>query len=640
MISHKGIVVGFSAPSQTTYFIGRDAEIKKIKELLLKKKAVVVSGPAGIGKTALAIKLSHLLYEDFPYGVLWYRFDIKNLDGILDNIGQKFGRDLGRTRKIEDKVRIVNKLLSSGKILLILDNLTDISQLEPLIKEPANYPLLATTRSTEHHKNAAFFILPVFSKSEAVFYAIKMLSLEFVSKNLKKICSAFDVLGYLPLAVSVFLRQVFFSPDQFDSLVKNLEKKNPALDKYCYDNKNLFLSLSLSFDRLTEEQKGFFVSLGAFDGADISFAAVTYLNNISISRSHELVDSLRKLSLVESSSAGRFRIHPLIKVFVQNKIKDTGLYGRLADYYIDFLRSGGFGSLEYYPRIEVEEENIAGIFERCYALHLYKEVVDIWNFWGVFLWDRGFWRQMNKSGYLALRAAEKLGDRKTQAVFAIRDLSWLYYWQGDLDRSYKYIIYGLTLAKKIKNEFLINYAKQRLAKIYQARKNLKKALLFFEESLDYFNRKDEYERAGDTLTYIGETLWLMGRHQEAEKYFYWALELVKKIKDVRQECIIYNRLGGLYLITKNYPKAEKYFSESIRLEDKIGRHVGGRTWNNIGLGLIKEELGDCEAAKKIFKEAKNDMTFLDIKKNLDKTNFFVSVIKHRLLKSRFFKLPA
>lgn len=640
MLSHKGIVVGFSAPSQTTYFIGRDAEIKKIKELLLKKKAVIVSGPAGIGKTALAIKLSHLMYEDFPYGVLWYRLDIKNLEGILDNIGRKFGRDLGRIKKIEDKVGIVNRLLSSGKILLVLDNLTDISQLEPLIKKPVNYPLLITTRSTDHHKNAGFFILPVFSKSEALFYAIKMLSLDFVSKNLKKICSAFDTLGHLPLAVSVFLRQVFFSPYQLDSLVKDLEKKNQALDKYCYDNKNLSLSLSLSFDRLTEEQAGFFVSLGAFEGTDISFIAAAHLNGISVSRSHELVDSLRRLSLVEASTAGRFRIHPMIKVFIQNKINDTGLYSRLADHYIDFLHSGGFGSLEYYPKIEVEEENIAGVFERCYTLKFYKKVVGLWGFWGVFLWDRGFWRQMNKSGHFAFRSAEKLGDYKTRAVFAIRDLSWLYYWQGDLDRSYKYIIDGLALAKKIKNDFLINYAKQRLGKIYQARGNLKKALLLFEESLDYFNRKEKHERAGDTLTYIGETLWLMNRHQEAEKYLYQALGLVKKIKDVRQECIVYNRLGGLYLITRDYPKAKKYFSESIGLEDKIGRHVGGKTWNNIGLGLIKEELGDLEEAKKIFKEAKNDMAFLDIKKNFDKTNFFVTMIKNRLLRSRFFKLPA
>lgn len=639
MLSHKGVVVGFSAPSQTTYFIGRDEQIRKISSLLLNKKAVIISGQAGIGKTALAIKLSHLLYEDFPCGVLWYRFDVKSLEAILDDIGRKFGRDLSRTKKIEDKVRVISKLLYSGKILLVLDNLVDICQILPLIKKSPDFPLLATTRSAVRHKNTEFFTLPVFSKNEAVFYAIKILSLDFVSKNLKKICSAFEILGYLPLAVSVFLRQVFFSPNQLDSLIKDLKKKNPSLDQYGYDNKNLSLSLSLSFNRLTEELKNFFISLGVFEGTDISFTAAAYLNSLSTSRCHDLVESLRRLSLIEFSTAGRLRIHPMIKAFLQNKIRDRHLYSRLADYYISFLSAGGFGNLEYYPRIEVEEENITGIFNHCWRLGLYKKMVGLWSFWGVFLWDRGFWRQMDRSGPLACRAAEKIKDYKARAVFAVRDLSWLFYWQGQLGLANKYASTGLTLAKKIKDEFLINLAKQRLGKVQQSKRNLKRSLSLFEESLNYFNRCHELERAGDTLTYIGETLWLMGRHADAEKYFYQALKLVKKTKDYRQECIIYNRLGGLGLITKNYPRAKKYFTVSIRLEEKIGRRVGGRTWNYIGLGLIKEELGDVEEAKKIFREAKNDMAFLDLRKNLHKTNFFVFAVKSRLMRSRFFKLP-
>ncbi|MDH7475964.1 MAG: tetratricopeptide repeat protein [Microgenomates group bacterium] len=638
MIGQKNIVVGFSAPSETTCFVGREKFIEAIRQLLLQKKPVAIAGPAGVGKTALAIRLAHLLYEDFPYGILWYRLDTKGFVGVLEDVAKKFGYNINRLKTVKDKVAVVKKALSSGNILVILDNVTNPNDLAPLFEEEINFPLLITSRSLNVPKNFNFFLLPVFTRDEAISFAVKILSLDFVSKNLAKINLACQTLGYLPLAVSVFLRQVFLSPWRFNFFIKELLKNPPQLTQLVYDEKNLYASLSLSFNELTDQQKAFFSSLGVFEGADFSKEAAAEINSLSLEKTSELLEELKGLSLVEGSAGGRFRLHPLVRVFARQKMENDYFYHRLFKYYLNFLEKGGVANLQFYPKIDQEQENLIGLFKQLLSRGNYQAALKIWSYIGVFLWDTGYWRLMSELGPQVYKAAEKINDFYNQAAIAIKELAWLFFWQGDLNRAEKYAQVGLDLARKLKNEFLINFAEQRLAKVYQAKGKLKLSLKFLEKNLQYFEKSNQWERAGDTMTYLGETLWLLKQHQEAENYFFRALSLVKKIKDVRQECIIYNRLGGLYLVKKDYPRAKKYFILSIKLENKIGRRVGGIAWNNIGLGLIKEELGDFEEAKKIYKIAREDIAYLGIGK-IDRTNFFVNAVKSRLLKSQFFRFP-
>ena len=64
----------FQAPAGAAHFVGRNALLADVRGRLTTGAAphlVALTGMGGIGKTALAVHLAHLLADDFPDGVLW-----------------------------------------------------------------------------------------------------------------------------------------------------------------------------------------------------------------------------------------------------------------------------------------------------------------------------------------------------------------------------------------------------------------------------------------------------------------------------------------------------------------------------------------------------------------------------------------
>jgi DNA-binding SARP family transcriptional activator len=58
-------------PVLISSFIGREAEIGEVRQLLKANRLVTLTGSGGIGKTRLALKVAESLVEDFPQGVFW-----------------------------------------------------------------------------------------------------------------------------------------------------------------------------------------------------------------------------------------------------------------------------------------------------------------------------------------------------------------------------------------------------------------------------------------------------------------------------------------------------------------------------------------------------------------------------------------
>ena len=58
-------------PVQLTSFVGRDAQLTQLRELLTQNRVVTLTGAGGVGKTRLAIQIAGQLAGDFGDGV-WY----------------------------------------------------------------------------------------------------------------------------------------------------------------------------------------------------------------------------------------------------------------------------------------------------------------------------------------------------------------------------------------------------------------------------------------------------------------------------------------------------------------------------------------------------------------------------------------
>jgi predicted ATPase/DNA-binding SARP family transcriptional activator len=107
-------------PHFPTDLIGRDDDLEALRQVLGEHRIVTVAGPAGVGKTRLAVEVGHQLIDDYPDGVLFADLSTISSGGdIAKAVMAGIGLSDQSTRSPES---VVANFLVSSDALLILDN--------------------------------------------------------------------------------------------------------------------------------------------------------------------------------------------------------------------------------------------------------------------------------------------------------------------------------------------------------------------------------------------------------------------------------------------------------------------------------------------------------------------------------------
>jgi len=147
-------------PPDSPHFIGREAEQRVLDDLLAggaTSQAVVISavaGTAGLGKTALAVHWAHGVRDRFPDGQLY--LDLRGHDSearvptadALDRVLRAL-RVAGRhiPHGIDEKAELYRSLLSSKRVLVVLDNADSADQVRRLLPSSPTCMAVVTSRS-------------------------------------------------------------------------------------------------------------------------------------------------------------------------------------------------------------------------------------------------------------------------------------------------------------------------------------------------------------------------------------------------------------------------------------------------------------------------------------------------------------
>ena len=140
-----------SLPVPRTSMVGRELEAGEVSALLLQRDVslVTVTGPGGVGKTRLAIKVADSLVDSFRDGTCFVSLGpIHNHDLVIPTIAHSLGlRDDGNgiiESRLHDRLR-------DFEILLVLDNLEQIVDAGPglvdLLRACPGVKLLVTSRA-------------------------------------------------------------------------------------------------------------------------------------------------------------------------------------------------------------------------------------------------------------------------------------------------------------------------------------------------------------------------------------------------------------------------------------------------------------------------------------------------------------
>src|SRR5574341_1261712 len=623
------------------YFVGREDEIKAILQSLQPNSRtfiIGIEGIGGVGKSTLAIEISHRCIEnDLFEAVIWISAketvltlhgiepvipEAKTLSDILITIGTNLGNPTIGNLSIQDQIKRAYNLLSRRTTLLVLDNFESLSKTEQrdildfLRRSPITLKVVITSRERVSEGQVIRLQGLSFEESNA------LLDWDAQQKNIQltkdQSRHLIDLTGGLPLSLCWVQGQIAVLGYSVTQVLDRLSlDANIPILQYCFNH-------SWNLLQQTDTKKLLFIL--ALQPDAVSRTALQEIAGIENNeRFDNAISHLLQLSLIEhEQDRDYFSILPLTRRFIRTQftsdrkfIKQAEL--KTAQYYVKLLsQKSSFKEWRSYDDLLLDRNNILSVAQWCYksiqkkqpgtspltkpARHIAEILVQVGSQFGSVLWQRAYWYDRLTLAHAASSAAKLLSDWKSVSTFA-RNISWIYFYQGDYLRALHWAEEALSATTKTDDELLIAAAKRLLGTVELRLGNFDRSEALL---LDVLKTSEKYATddygiysKGFAQYGLGELEYERGNIEKAGKWYQQALDTwqdpVRK-DPVRHISYALNGLGFVALKEKRYEDAKGFFMEGIQSAEEFGR-VDELAKGQLGLASVYLETGtDLKAA--------------------------------------------
>ncbi|MFI9611443.1 BTAD domain-containing putative transcriptional regulator [Streptomyces sp. NPDC052023] len=318
-------------PPPPAHFSGRSAVRGTLLRTLTRPAALaVVTGMAGVGKSALALHAAHTLAERFSDGQLYV-----NLRGATPGMtplgsGQALTallRDLGvEPRRIPEHpdaaTALLRSLLAPTRTLLVLDDAASAAQVRPLLPAGAGCAVIVTSRSPLTALDGArrFPLTPLSGPESAA-----LLRAVSGRDGLDAAHPLVELTGRLPLALRVVAARLAarraLTPDV---LADQLSATEGRLHHLEYDDLSVRRSLAVAHDALAASDREAdrdaalaLRRLGALDLPSYGAPLIARLTGTGERRAEAALDRLVDVALLEETAYARYAPHDLVRDFAR-----------------------------------------------------------------------------------------------------------------------------------------------------------------------------------------------------------------------------------------------------------------------------------------------------------------------------------
>jgi predicted ATPase/class 3 adenylate cyclase len=381
-------------PYELSSFVGREAELRTIGELVRGSRVVSIVGVGGVGKTRVALQVGSELLPDFPDGVwLCELAPVLEPEDIPDAIAAAVGYTPAQGVAVGDGLP---RFLERKHLLLIVDNCEHLlgavtAFVTTTAAHAARVSVLATSREALGVRGEHIFPLPSLTMPVAD-DRVSVLASEagglFVARageargefdldetNAKAVCGLCARLDGIPLAIELAAAQTaLMTPGE---ILTRLDRqfrlltggRRVALERH----QTLRAAIDWSYDLLDDRERALLDRLSTcVAGFDLD-AAVALAAGIGADEfdAFELLGALVAKSLVERSERDgvtRFRLLEMIRQYAAERLNATAASENARDdhagYYLP-LASALFAEIatehdyDVLERLETETPNIA-----------------------------------------------------------------------------------------------------------------------------------------------------------------------------------------------------------------------------------------------------------------------------------------
>lgn len=612
-------------PAEPTPFVGRKVELAEIKKLLGETRLLTLTGPGGIGKSRLALRVAMDLEKGYEDDVFYVPLAaIKSADNIIQTIAENLGFPMATQEN--PKIQLL-RYLRNKQLLLVLDNfehlMAGVNIVSEIIQSSPGVKILVTSREKLNLLSETTLVISGMTLPEqpipddlAEFDAVTL----FV-QSANKACPGFmpstdeidfimkisSIVQGMPLAIELAAAWMQIIP--VAEILKELEKGPDILVTEAFDSPKRHRSMRNVFDHswslLSQSDKEIFIRLSGFRGGFTRQAA----RQVSKASLQDLMGLVNKSLLSRDPNSGRLEIHELLRQYAQEQLEMNQEVNQLtleahAAYYAEFmeerwLQLKGDHQLVALSEIETDIENVRAAWsfytQDQNSKQLLKFVYGLWHIH----WIRG-WNLAGMQLFAQGSQVQKDVETEQDVIFRALCMAFQGYFMTWLDlseqgyqltRSAVDILKGLNDTEALVfaiDGLLINcYFQNRTTEQIEVSQEMYKLAVGIGDSW----------LLAFTMFAMGMAALIAEDYQEARRVAQSELILCEEIGDKIGSTLPLIVLGHVDLALKEYQQARGYYQRCKRISQSIGFLYSFQTSSKY-LGKVDISLNNLAEAEK------------------------------------------
>jgi DNA-binding SARP family transcriptional activator/tetratricopeptide (TPR) repeat protein len=625
-------------PAPPQMFIGRAQELAALDRVLNASTVVIsaVYGMAGIGKTALAVHAAHRLADRYPDGQLFIDLHghtpgaepLEPADA-LDHLLRAVGVPGTQTpASLDERAALYRTRLAGHRMLVLLDNAADETQVAPLLPGAPGCLVLVTSRrrlaGLDHTDTLSLDMLPV---ADAATLFVRTAGEDRLHGQPPELVAELaELCGRLPLAIRIAAARLRSHPAWTPShLVGRLRDQRHRLIELEAGHRSITATLDLSYQHLSLDQRRAYQLLGLHPGPDVDAYATAALLDSTVIHASRMLDQLLDANLLLEPTANRYRFHDLTRAHAaETATRDltepaarTALV-RLLDYYrhITSLAMDSAYPFEHERRpqappagaaapdlpgpaaalawLDTELPNLLSAAAYAADHAMPAHVLHLSAALHRHLRSRSRYRDAEILHHRALATARATGAQAAQLDTLI-SLGRIQCRQGKYEQATDHFREALRLAGAADLRVGELNALCSLADIDRRQGRYELAIDHFGQALRIARAIDHRQGEMDGLIGLGRMYWLRGGYELAIDHFGQALRIARTIGHRQGEMSALTGLGVVHRRQGRYGPATDHYQHLLDL----ARETGDRNWQFEalqGLGRLHHAVGDPDAA--------------------------------------------
>ena len=534
-------------------FVGREKYLIEIEQILATDHRVVLQGMGGCGKSELALQYAWRQWHNQHYGggICWLNAFEGDLGlQILNFAYARLGLEIPTDGVLAERVAFCWQNWPAGQVLIIIDDLRDYGIIEPYLPplQETRFQVIITTRFNYLRYTIKTLNLEVLTPESAINLLSSYVTDDRINQQLELAKSLCQYLGYLPLALELVARLLRHQKNLTIQAVREqlrtqgLEdqslQKSPNFDAEMRAKNGVKEAFDLSWEILDSNAQNLAMYLSLFALAPFSKSLIEALLPEHKPEEIEvcLTDGLMNLSLVNDLGDDWYELHPLIRVYLREKLEESPFkeeakraYGRvmvgIAKTIKQTLTLEDIASLEpYIDHLKVAAEE----------LNQWLEGEDLtWPFVGLgrFYQAQGLYQQAVPYFERCLTLSEqRFGPNHPDVATSLNNLAGLYRAQGKYGEAEPLYRRSLAIWEKQLGENHPDVATSlnNLAALYDSQGKYAEAEPLYRRSLLIREKQlgENHPDVATSLNNLAALYYAQGKYGEAEPLYQRAIAIL------------------------------------------------------------------------------------------------------------------